>query len=296
VSQPVPGGWETWQWDATLFEGSAPYYMRGRPPYAPGLADAMREHLGLDGTGRLLDCGCGPGVIALQLAHLFEEVVGLDPDPGMIEEAERIAKERGVANARWVQLRAEELPAGLGMFRAMTFAASFHWMDRPKVASIVRTMLEPGGAAVQVDAPVYRPLEAAALEGARYPAVPHHEIEALRIRYLGPDRRAGQSIRNTSPGGEDAVFQATGFLPAVEVVVPDGREIFRSTDDVVALVVSSSATAPHLFGARLPDFEAELRATLRAASPEGMFSVRLSDNVLRIWRPAWEPAGRRGRV
>ncbi|HEY7295596.1 MAG TPA: SAM-dependent methyltransferase, partial [Dehalococcoidia bacterium] len=65
-----------WQWDATLFRGSAHYYARGRLPYAPGLAAALAAALQLDGRGRLLDVGCGPGVIALRLARLFEVVIG----------------------------------------------------------------------------------------------------------------------------------------------------------------------------------------------------------------------------
>src|SRR4051794_727634 len=140
--------WEDWSWDPTLFHGAAPHYVAGRLPYAPGLADAFATALGLDGTGRLLDVGCGPGIIAARLAHLFDEVVGLDPDPGMLAESRRL----GVANARWVQARAEDLPAGLGSFRAVTFAASFHWMDRPLVARTVKAMLDGSDAAVvQVD-------------------------------------------------------------------------------------------------------------------------------------------------
>ena len=75
-------------------------------PYAEGLADAMAEAPDLDGHGRLLDLGCGPGVVAFRLAHLYEEVVGLDPDPDMIKEASRQAEERGVANAKWICMRA----------------------------------------------------------------------------------------------------------------------------------------------------------------------------------------------
>src|SRR4029079_19165986 len=78
-------GWEQWRWDPTLFQGAAPHYVAGRLPYAPGLAEWMAEALGLDGTGRLLAVGCAPGIIAGQLGHLFEQVVGLDPDPGMLE-------------------------------------------------------------------------------------------------------------------------------------------------------------------------------------------------------------------
>lgn len=133
---------EGWEWDDTLFLGSAPYYRRGRLPYAPGLAELLAEVLKLDGRGRLLDVGCGPGVLALGLAHLFGEVVGLDPDGGMIAEAGQLADEAGVARkTRWVRARAEELPAGLGTFTVATFGQSFHWMDRDLVAATVRDML-----------------------------------------------------------------------------------------------------------------------------------------------------------
>jgi ubiquinone/menaquinone biosynthesis C-methylase UbiE len=264
--------WETWEWDETLFEGCAPYYDQGRPPYAPGLADALRDALGLDGRGRLLDVGCGPGKVALLVAHLFEEVVGLDPDRGMIAEGERLAAARGVTNARFVQERAESLPAGLGTFRVVTFAASFHWMDRPKVASAARGMLEAGGAAVQIDTQAYRsPVE--------------DSVDALRVRYLGPDKRAGQSIRNNSPSGEDDVFQAAGFRPMDVVTVPDGRVLERSVDDLIAQHLSSSSTAPHLFGDRVDEFVADVRGALLAANLSGTFTVTLPDNELRIWRP-----------
>lgn len=116
-----------WHWDETLFAGTAPYYDRGRLPYAAGLADAMAASLSLDGAGRLLDVGCGPGTVALRLAALFQGVIGLDADAEMLIEAARLATARGITNARWVHKRAEALPADLGVFRVITFAASFHW-------------------------------------------------------------------------------------------------------------------------------------------------------------------------
>ncbi len=141
---------EGWEWDETLYCGSAPYYVRGRLPYAPGLADGLRTALALDGRGRLLDVGCGPGILALLLAPLFDEVVGVDPDAGMLVEAERRVAVAGVGNTRWVQLRAEALPAGLGRFRVATFGQSFHWMERDRVATTILAMLEPGGTFVHI--------------------------------------------------------------------------------------------------------------------------------------------------
>lgn len=276
---------DNWQWDETLFAGTAPYYARGRLPYAAGLAEAIRDALGLDGSGRLVDVGCGPGTIALLLAHLFEEVVGVDPDAGMLVEAEREAAAAGVANARWVKMRAEELPADLGMFRVATFSRSFHWMDRELVAAIMLRMLEPDGHGAFVQ--VTDVQDASDDDGSQTPAHPAVPLEAMRdlVRnYLGPDRRAGQGIRNSSPGGETIVLERAGFEAPQVLSVPGPTWLDRTTDDLVAWLFSGSDCAPHLFGNRLAAYEVELRRVLAEASPSGVFTQRVPDTEVRIWR------------
>ena len=148
----------------------------------------------------------------------------------------------------------------------------------------VRKMLEGNGAVVQVELWHSSPPRQV-LPSGRYPPIPEATIDELRRRWLGPDRRAGQGFRNTSPDGEDAVFQAAGFAPEELVIVPDDRVLERSVDDVVAWVLSTSSTAPHLFGDHLDDFILDLRGLLLEVSPKGRFSVALSDNRLRIRRP-----------
>jgi trans-aconitate methyltransferase len=58
-----------WEWDETLYAGAARYCPIGRLPYPDTLARAIQDELGLDGTGRLLDVGCGPGSLTLLLAR-----------------------------------------------------------------------------------------------------------------------------------------------------------------------------------------------------------------------------------
>lgn len=275
-------GWEQWQWDEALFVGTAAYYQRGRLPYSPGLADAFASSLSLDGRGRLLDVDCGPGTVALLLSKLFQEVIGLDPDAGMLREARRIASERQIANASWVQLRAEELPHALGSFLVVTFAASFHWLDRLLVARTVKDMLGPEGVVVHVD----NPHQDSLAPDPEHPAPPRDRIDALRRAYLGPDRRAGQSIRNSSPDNETQIFREAGFVGPKITLVPDGRSLTRTVDDIVAETFSMSSTAPHLFGPRHSEFQSDLRRELLESSPQGLFSERLPDNKLNIWRPA----------
>ncbi|GAB2622434.1 class I SAM-dependent methyltransferase [Streptomyces capparidis] len=271
-----------WEWDDTLFAGTAAHYRRGRLPYAPGLADVLAGALGLDGRGRLIDVGCGPGTLALSLAHLFAEVVGVDPDSGMIAEAARGAARAGVAGkARWVRARAEDLPAGLGTFTVATFGQSFHWMDRDLVAATIRGMLRPGGALVHISD---LKTEARTAGGLPHPAPPAAAIDELVKRYLGPVRRAGRGVLpQGTPGGEAAVLARAGFAGPDRLVVPAGQALERTCDDIVAWVFSMSYSAPHLFGPRQGAFEADLRGLLREASPSGRFSERRPSTEVHVW-------------
>ncbi|MDX3853281.1 class I SAM-dependent methyltransferase [Streptomyces sp. AK02-01A] len=283
----MPRGWE---WDDTLFLGAAPYYQRGRLPYAPGLADMLAEVLTLDGRGRLIDVGCGPGTLALGLAHLFSEVVGVDPDSGMIAEAGRRAAEAGVTDkARWVRIRAEYLPAGLGTFTIATFGQSFHWMDRDLVAATVRDMLRWAGALVHI---ADLKTETRAVDGLPHPAVPYTAVQDLIRQYLGPVRRAGRGVLpHGTPGGESAVLSRAGFSGPERYVVPGGQALERTCGDVLAWVFSLSSSAPHLFGTRHGDFEADLNRLLRDASPSGRFSERRPGTEIFVWRKNPAAAG-----
>jgi SAM-dependent methyltransferase len=269
-------------WDATLYEGSSRYYARGRLPYPPEMADAIRDALALDGTGRLIDVGCGPGSVALLLAPSVAEVVGVDPDAGMIEEARAAAARLTVTNARWVQITAESLPADLGRFRVATFAQSFHWMDRELVASLVREMLEPGGSWVHVSATTHEGVKAA--RDLPRPSPPRAAIEALVRSYLGATRRAGAgTLPDGTPSGESEIMLAAGFAGPERVSVA-GHVHERSEDEIVASVFSLSSAAPHLFGERVAAFEADLRRLLRTTSPAGRFAEQARAIELVIWR------------
>jgi SAM-dependent methyltransferase len=270
-----------WQWDDSLFRGSATYYVQGRLPYAPSLADRLADALALDGTGRLLDVGCGPGVLTLPLAHLFTEAIGLDPDPGMLLEGARRADMAGITNVRWVEARAESLPLGLGTFRIATFGQSFHWLDRLLVAGIIAGMLEPDGFFVHIADLKHPPLPPppSRIEP------PYDAIAALIGHYLGPIRRAGQSLyHGDSPSNEAGILAEAGYCDFQRLVVPNGTVIDRSADDLVAWVFSRSNSAPHLFADRRDEFEQELRALLHTASPNEDFAETVPDTEVFIWR------------
>ena len=255
------------RYDETLYAGSAEYYARGRMPYPQALAATLHDELGLDGNGRLLDVGCGPGPLTHLLAPLFAEAVGVDADPDMVRVAERGA----AANERFVHLRAEELPAGLGTFRVVTLAQSFHWFPSDDVARALREMLERDGTLVFVGATTH--------EGDGN--VPRAEIAELVERWLGPDKRAGRGLRIF---GEEPrnVLDRAGLRNRRDIEVDRDETYSRSEDEIVASVFSQSFSAPHLFEARVGDFEAELRALLHGRGP---FFERPRSITLTLWDP-----------
>jgi len=256
-------------YDPTIYLGSAAHYRRGRPAYSPELEAVLTQKTGLNGNGRLLDVGCGPGVLTVRLAHLFAQAVGLDPDADMLAEGCRAAGEKGVMNIRWVQGLAEDLPAvAPGPYRLVTFGQSFHWTDEQQVAETVYDMLEPGGAlALIVHTVTGRPRP----PDPGVPPIPHDEIEALVAKYLGPIRRAGQGTAPERTHRFEDVLARTRFGGTQQFLVPGIPDLLRDSESVLSGYFSLSSAAPHLFGDRLDDFAREVRVLLANRSAEGIF-------------------------
>lgn len=256
-------------YDPTIYEGSAPHYRFGRPPYSPQLEAVLTDELGLDGNGRLLDGGCGPGILTVRLAHLFEEAVGLDPDAAMLAEGRRFARQRGITNIHWVQALAEDLPAAApGPFRLVTFGQSLHWTDEVRVAETVYDVLEPGGAlALVVHTVKGRPEP----PSPGPPRIPHAEIEALVERYLGPRKRAGRGFTPVRNHRFEDVLVRTRFGAPRAIFIPGIPDLVRSSESVLSGYFSLSSSAPHLYGDHAEDFAREVRELLASRSPEGAF-------------------------
>jgi SAM-dependent methyltransferase len=255
-------------YDPTIYLGAAAHYRYGRPAYSPELEAVLTQEAGLDGNGRLLDVGCGPGVLTVRLAHLFAEAVGLDPDAGMLAEGCRAAEEKRVTNIRWVQGPAEDLPAAApGPYRLVTFGLSFWWTDERRVAETVYDMLAPGGAlALIAHAVTGRPRP----PDPGVPVIPHDEIKALVQKYLGSAQRAGQGTAPRTHRVDD-VLARTRFGVPQRFFVPGIPGLLRDSESVLSGYFSLSSSAPHLFGDRLDEFAGEVRALLASRSAEGIF-------------------------
>ncbi|MGS0686217.1 class I SAM-dependent methyltransferase [Nakamurella sp. GG22] len=272
----------SWTWDPSLYAGSAGHYPVGRVAYPGRVADELVGARLLDGSGVLLDVGCGPGSLTLLLAPHVAEAIGVDADPDMLTEAARLAAVQQIGNVTWRHLRGEDLPADLPPPKLVTFAQSFHWMDRPKVAATVRRLLAPDGAAVHLGGTTHEGM--ATDDVLPHPQPPRQAISAVIQSFLGADRRAGQGVLAAgTPGDEDEVFRAAGFRGPQRLEIPGGV-VERSVEEIVASVYSLSSSAPHLFGERLDAFDSTLRQLLAGTGDDGRFSEQMGPIGLSIWR------------
>jgi SAM-dependent methyltransferase len=93
--------------------------------YRPGDNRRVDLALRLLAPGRrLLDVGCGAGVLAAEARDRFEEVHGVD----IAESAVRLARERGVT-AAVVNLNNQPLPYDDGFFDAVTALSSLQYLE-----------------------------------------------------------------------------------------------------------------------------------------------------------------------
>ena len=254
------------------YASAAAHYLRGRPPYSAQLPNVLRATIGLDGTGTLIDVGCGPGVLAVQLAPLFDQVVGIDPEPAMLAEARRHAAGHD-ATVTWIEARAEDLATlRLPAARLVTFGQSIHWTDRQPVLAMVHRLLEPGRA-VALIAPASD--HGTPPSDTPDPPIPHEEIEALIGRYL--DWTPGPRVDTY-----EATLQQSPFGAANVTFAPGRADVVRTVDEVVDNFLSMSYAAPDRFGDRLDAFLGELRALLADASPTGRFHDWPGDTAV-VW-------------
>jgi len=104
--------------------------------------------LPLTGEERALDVGTGAGAIAIGLASLVREVVGVDIVPEVLAEA----RKRATENTEFLEGDAENLPFPTDSFDVVCTARTLHHIARPEVVLFEMTrVLRPGGVMLVVD-------------------------------------------------------------------------------------------------------------------------------------------------
>jgi SAM-dependent methyltransferase len=115
---------------------------------AEALAERVQAFVRPDGNEHAIDVGCGAGALALALAPLVHDVVGVDQVPELLE----LARERAPGNARFVEGDATSLSFDSASFDLAGTLRTLHHVRRPELviaelARVVRT----GGRVLVID-------------------------------------------------------------------------------------------------------------------------------------------------
>ncbi len=117
---------------------------------APALATRVRNFVAPDGDERALDAGTGAGALALALAPLVREVVGVDVVPELLEQARALAAD--VSNVSFVEGDIRRLDLETASFDLAGTLRTLHHIDRPELALAELTRVtRPGGTVLVVD-------------------------------------------------------------------------------------------------------------------------------------------------
>ena len=243
--------------DPRRFRTTVPFYARYRLGYPDSLIAWVIAEAGLRAGDAVMDLGCGPGLLAVPLARLGMKVTAVDPEPDMVEACAAAAREASVGLAV-VQGSSFDLPAG--SFQLVTMGRSFHWMDREATLKALDGIVTAGGALAFFEDDNPKTAE----------NTWHSAVREIGIKYG----------RNTSPNvqlrlaadyrNDHSLLLDSAFARVVGLSEIVRRQI--TADEIVGLAFSLSTTSPERLGERAPAFEADLRTTLAALSPDGRFT------------------------
>lgn len=118
----------------------APLESQTTPPAAH-----LVRHAGVRAGQRVLDIGCGTGVVAITAARLGAQVTALDLTPALLERARENAQIAGVS-VEWHEGDAEQLPFADASFDVVLSQFGHMFAPRPDVAlAEMLRVLKPGG-------------------------------------------------------------------------------------------------------------------------------------------------------
>lgn len=199
-----------------------------------------------------LDVATGAGHVALALAPHLRRVYGLDLTREMLDQARRLAGERGVQNASWVLGDAEHLPFADETFDLYTVrAAPHHFRDVDAFLHEAYRVLRPERHAVFVDcAP---PLPARDVL---------HEVEVRR----DPSHVRSMTVDEWVERVEEAGFEVDSAIP---------RELDWDFEDWMK---NMEVPAPLV---------AELAAVVEASEGEALRQLRPERRDGRLWHAYW---------
>lgn len=251
---------------ASLFKGTAWHYARYRRPYSPQIFADILSYYKLDGTGRLLDLGCGTGELILPLSKFFKEAIGIDASADMLAEATAKTKREKVQNVSWIEGKAEDIVFSSAPIRLTTAGVSFHWMNQPIVLEKVYDATEKCGGMVIIG-------DTSPVRGKEKTENWKMKRKELIVKYLGEERRAGDNLHKDFIPEKRLFKKLIAESPFKTFEFKEYEYATeRNIDEIVGFLWSTSYAGRRLFGDQANEFEQELRHELLKLVPSNKFT------------------------
>jgi ubiquinone/menaquinone biosynthesis C-methylase UbiE len=241
------------------FRSTVPFYARYRLGYPNRLVRRAAALAGLGSSERVLDLGCGPGLLALPFARIGADVVAVDPEPDMLAVAREAAESEGL-RIDFREGSSFDLPADLGTIKMVVMGRSFHWMDRAATLQVFERIVARDGAV--------------ALFGEHHPPTRENGWRAVARQVASRYEVDQESYRELWRGPEGLGHEAYLFNSAFRDLqgVSEFTRVELTADDIVGRVLSLSPSSPERLGDRRAAFEADLRKALADFAPDGRFA------------------------
>ena len=218
-------------------------------------ADRLQEVLDLSRPKKgdlVLDVATGTGNTAFVLAPHVRRVIGVDLTREMLDQARRIAAERGLRNTDWVIADAAMLPFADSTFDLYTVrAAPHHFADVGAFLAEAFRVLQPDRDAVFIDCAPPSPAREVL-----------HEVEV---------RRDPSHVRSLTVEEWVRYLQVVGF----EIETASARELDWNYDDWMG----NQAVEPGL--------AAELAALIESAEGEALEQLHPVRREGKLWHAYW---------
>ncbi len=129
-----------------VFGERAAYYVTSTAHTDAQVLGRLVDLSGLSPDMSVLDIGTGTGHTALALAPHAGTVIGLDPTPEMLAEAEALRRERGYGNVSWMLGDVADLPWAANSFHVVACRrAAHHFLDIERALGEMCRVLRRGG-------------------------------------------------------------------------------------------------------------------------------------------------------
>lgn len=132
------------------FTRQAEGFAQSRALHEQDVVDFVVDAVAPKPSDRAIDLACGPGSVACGLAARAARVVGVDATQAMLDEAAKLAAQRGLHNVEWVRSSVYRTPFTDGSFDVATCRFAFHHFERPEEAFAEMVRLAAPGARIAV--------------------------------------------------------------------------------------------------------------------------------------------------